>query len=178
MTYIAPAIPATASVFRRPSAILTFCRQQPLGAISFVVIFVMMFAGLLPQFVAPYDPLDIDFAQILGAPSWEHWFGTDAFGRDIFSRFIWGSRTALVIASPHVLGSGLGAVSIASATGGRMDNRTQRFVDAPLASIIAGAGAGGAPQDRRLASTWNSSSPSPSRSCRGSRAWCAPPRSR
>ena len=118
---------------------MTFCRQQPLGAVSFVVIFVMMFAGLLPQLVAPYNPLDIDFAQILGAPSWEHWFGTDAYGRDIFSRIIWGSRTALVIGfASSLLGSTIGAVlGIASAYfGGRIDNWIQRFVDVLLAFPI------------------------------------------
>src|SRR6201991_5307348 len=82
---------------RRRSAILDFCRQQPLGAISFVVIFVMMFAGIFAEYVSPYNPLDIDFAGILAAPSWDHWGGTDAYGRDIFSRIIYGSRPALVV---------------------------------------------------------------------------------
>jgi peptide/nickel transport system permease protein len=139
MAYLAPAIPATAPVVRRQSAVMTFCRQQPLGAVSFVVIFVMMFAGLFPRLVAPYNPLDIDFAQILGAPSWEHWCGTDAFGRDIFSRIIWGSRTALVIGfASSLIGSTIGAVlGIASAYfGGRIDNWLQRFVDVLLAFPI------------------------------------------
>ena len=46
---------------------LDFCRQQPLGAVSFVIIFVMMFAGIFAEWVAPYDPLDIDFAAHPGA---------------------------------------------------------------------------------------------------------------
>src|SRR5206468_3158905 len=79
------------TVPRRPSAAMEFTRQQPLGAISFVIICVMMFAGVFCQWVAPYNPLDIDFASILAPPSWQHWGGTDAFGRDIFSRIIWGS---------------------------------------------------------------------------------------
>src|SRR5262245_10030437 len=94
-----PAIPVPASqpAVQRRSVILQFCRQQPLGAFSFLVIFIMMFAGIFAEQVAPYDPLHIDFAGILTAPSLEHWCGTDAFGRDIFSRIIYGSRTALVI---------------------------------------------------------------------------------
>ena len=87
----------TPVVPRRRSAILDFCTQQPLGATSFVIIFVMMFAGIFAEYVAPYNPLDIDFGGILSPPSWEHPGGTDAFGRDIFSRIIYGSRTALVI---------------------------------------------------------------------------------
>jgi peptide/nickel transport system permease protein len=138
MALAAPALPAQ-GVFRQRNAILDFCRQQPLGAVSFVVIFVMMFAGVFSGLVAPYNPLDIDFSSILVAPSWEHWAGTDAFGRDILSRIIYGSRTALVIGfTSSFLGSSLGAIlGIASAYfGGRIDNWIQRFVDVLLAFPI------------------------------------------
>jgi peptide/nickel transport system permease protein len=124
---------------KRPNPVMTFVRQQPMGAVSFVVICAMMFAGLFPQFVAPYNPLDIDFSSLLAAPSWDHWFGTDAYGRDIFSRIIYGSRTALVIGfASSALGSSIGAVlGIASAYfGGRIDNWIQRFVDVLLAFPI------------------------------------------
>jgi peptide/nickel transport system permease protein len=132
-------MPTAAPAFKRPSVIVTFMRQQPLGAISFVVIIVMMVAALLPNLVATHNPLDIDFASILAAPSRDHWFGTDAYGRDIFSRIIYGSRTALVIGfTSSLIGSGIGAVlGIASAYfGGRIDNWIQRFVDILLAFPI------------------------------------------
>jgi peptide/nickel transport system permease protein len=124
---------------KRPNPVMTFIRQQPMGAASFVVIFLMMFAGVFPQLVAPYNPLDIDFSSILAAPSWDHWFGTDAYGRDIFSRIIYGSRTALIIGfASSLLGSCIGAVlGIASAYfGGRVDNWIQRFMDILLAFPI------------------------------------------
>lgn len=141
MANVSPAMSANSTVVlpKRPNPILHFVRQQPMGAISFVVIFLMMFAGLFPQLVAPYDPLGIDFAAILSAPSWDHWFGTDAYGRDILSRIIYGSRTALVIGfASSALGSSIGAVlGIASAYfGGRVDNWIQRFVDILLAFPI------------------------------------------
>jgi peptide/nickel transport system permease protein len=129
----------SATLPRRPSAIVEFTRQQPLGAISFVIICIMMFAGVFCQWVSPYDPLDIDFASILGPPSWQHWGGTDAFGRDIFSRIIWGSRTALVIGfTSSFLGSTIGAIlGVASAYfGGKIDDWIQRFVDILLAFPI------------------------------------------
>jgi peptide/nickel transport system permease protein len=113
-----------------------FTRQQPLGAVSFVIIFAMMFAGIFCDLVAPYDPETIDFAAILGPPSLEHWCGTDAFGRDICSRLIYGSRTALVIGfTSSFIGSSVGAVlGIASAYfGGRTDAWIQRFMDVLLA---------------------------------------------
>jgi len=124
---------------RRRNAVVEFTRRQPLGAVSLVVILIMMFAGIFSELVSPYDPLNIDFAAILQPPSWEHWMGTDAFGRDIFSRIIHGSRTALVIGfSASFLGSSLGAIlGIASAYfGGRIDNWIQRFVDVLLAFPI------------------------------------------
>jgi peptide/nickel transport system permease protein len=124
---------------KRPNPILHFARQQPMGAASFVVILAMLFAGLFPHLVAPNNPLDIDFASLLAAPSWDHWFGTDAYGRDIFSRIIYGSRTALIIGlASSALGSSIGAVlGIASAYfGGRVDNWIQRFVDILLAFPI------------------------------------------
>jgi peptide/nickel transport system permease protein len=134
MTIAAPALPAIKT--RQPSMFGDFCRQQPLGAVSFVVIFAMMFAGIFSPLVAPYDPLEIDFASLLGAPSWEHWCGTDAFGRDICSRLIYGSRTALVIGfTSSFAGSSIGAIlGIASAHfGGKIDDWIQRFVDILLA---------------------------------------------
>jgi len=96
----------------------------------------MMFAGLFSPLVAPYDPLDIDFASLLAAPSWDHWCGTDAYGRDICSRLIYGSRTALVIGfTSSFVGSSIGAIlGIASAYfGGKIDNWIQRFMDVLLA---------------------------------------------
>jgi peptide/nickel transport system permease protein len=121
------------------SAVIDFCRQQPLGAIGFVVIFMMMFAGIFSEWVSPYDPLSIDFASILAPPSWEHWFGTDAFGRDILSRIIHGARTALIIGfTASFFGSTLGAIlGVASAYfGGRIDAWIQRFIDVLLAFPI------------------------------------------
>ena len=137
---IAPStLPAPMSEIRQPMAFMEFCRQQPLGAISFAIICAMMIAGIFCEWVAPYDPLAIDFASLLIAPSWDHWCGTDAFGRDICSRLIYGSRTALVIGfTSSFLGSSVGAIlGIASAYfGGRIDNWIQRVVDVLLAFPI------------------------------------------
>jgi peptide/nickel transport system permease protein len=130
------AAPAPAAMTRQPNVLVDFVRQQPLGSVSFVIIFLMMFAGLFSPLVAPYNPLDIDFASILAAPSWEHWCGTDAYGRDICSRLIYGSRTALVIGfTSSFLGSTFGAIlGVASAYfGGKIDDWIQRFVDILLA---------------------------------------------
>jgi peptide/nickel transport system permease protein len=132
-------VPVAAETTASPNALLDFVRQQPLGAVSFLMIFVMMFAGIFAEWVAPYDPLVVDFASILAAPSWEHWCGTDAYGRDIFSRIIYGARTALVIGfTSSFVGSTLGAIlGVASAYfGGRIDDWIQRVIDVLLAFPI------------------------------------------
>jgi peptide/nickel transport system permease protein len=125
---------------RRPRPVVVeFMRQQPLGAISFVVIVAMMFAGIFAELVAPYDPLNIDFAGILAPPSWEHLTGTDAFGRDTFSRIIYGARTALIIGfCSSFIGSTLGLLLGASCAyfSGRVDMIIQRFVDIMLSFPI------------------------------------------
>jgi len=136
MTIVAPVELAPPRVAAPRNALVEFCRQQPLGAISFVVIVVMMFAGVFSHLVAPYNPFDIDFASILAPPSWEHWMGTDAFGRDIFSRVIYGARTALVIGFlSSFIGSTIGAILGAASAyfGGRVDEIIQRIVDILLA---------------------------------------------
>jgi peptide/nickel transport system permease protein len=52
--------------------------------------------AILAPVVAPYDPNEPDLLNVLGNPSAAHWFGTDALGRDILSRLIWGARLTLV----------------------------------------------------------------------------------
>ena len=136
------AVNDTSAIERAPrprGPIAEFVRQQPLGTVSFFIICAMMFAGVASELVSPYDPLTIDFASILGPPSLTHWCGTDAYGRDICSRLIYGSRTALVIGfTSSFLGSSIGAVlGIASAYfGGRIDNWIQRVMDVLLAFPI------------------------------------------
>jgi peptide/nickel transport system permease protein len=139
MTIAVPDISVLESAPQPHSAIAEFVRQQPLGTVSFFIIVAMMFAGLFSELVAPYDPLTIDFASILGPPSWKHWCGTDAYGRDICARLIYGSRTAMVIGfTSSFIGSSIGAVlGIASAYfGGRVDGWIQRIMDVLLAFPI------------------------------------------
>jgi peptide/nickel transport system permease protein len=118
---------------------IEFCREQPLGAVSLVAIVVMLFAGVFAPWVAPYDPLDIDFGAILAPPNLAHWAGTDGFGRDILSRLIYGARTALIIGfASSLIGSTLGAAigAVSAYFGGRTDAIVQRVVDILLAFPI------------------------------------------
>jgi peptide/nickel transport system permease protein len=111
---------------------LDFCRRRPLGAIGAGVVILMILVAVLAPWISPYDPLAIDFAAMLAAPGAEHWLGTDAFGRDVLSRIIYGSQTALIVGfGAAFIGSTVGAViGVASAYfGGRIDLVIQRFMD-------------------------------------------------
>jgi peptide/nickel transport system permease protein len=109
-----------------------FTRQRPLGAVGAAIIVIMIAAAVLAGFVAPYDPLATDYTRMLQAPSSFHWFGTDSFGRDVFTRIIYGSRTALWIGfASSFLGATLGGIiGVTSAYfGGKIDLVLQRFMD-------------------------------------------------
>src|SRR6266545_6404240 len=106
--------------------------QQPLGAAGLAFIIVMAVCAIFAPWVAPYDPLTVDYGAMLMAPSREHWLGTDSFGRDVLSRIIFGARTALAVGFlASFAGSTIGAiVGVVSAYfGGKVDLVIQRIMD-------------------------------------------------
>jgi peptide/nickel transport system permease protein len=114
------------------AAVWEFCRRRPLGAFGAAVVLLMFLVAMAATVLAPYDPLGVDFGAMLAAPSGEHWLGTDAFGRDVLSRLIYGSRTALIVGfGAAFFGATLGAVlGVTSAYfGGRVDLYLQRLMD-------------------------------------------------
>ena len=127
---------------RRPrwlQASLGFARRRPLGAIGAVIILVMAVVGLGAPWVAPFDPLSTDYAAMIAPPSLHHWLGTDAYGRDVLSRIVFGSRTALIVGfGASVIGATLGAlIGVASAYfGGRLDLIVQRIMDVVISFPI------------------------------------------
>lgn len=109
-----------------------FMVRRPLGAIGAVVIAIMLAVAALASLIAPYDPVAVDFGAMLAAPNAQHWLGTDAFGRDVLSRLIYGSRTALIVGfGAAFIGATFGAVlGVGSAYfGGRVDLYVQRVMD-------------------------------------------------
>jgi peptide/nickel transport system permease protein len=119
---------------RRPwvAVAADFARHRPLGATGAAIVAVMLAVAVSAPLIAPYDPLAVDFASMLAAPSADHWLGTDAFGRDVLSRLIYGSRTALIVGfGAAFFGATAGAIlGVASAYfAGRIDLYLQRVMD-------------------------------------------------
>ncbi len=113
-----------------------FSRARPLGAIGAAIVVVNLVVALGANVLAPYDPLATDYGAMLAAPSVAHWLGTDAFGRDVLSRILYGSRTAMLVGfSCAFFGATIGAVlGVTSAYfGGRVDLLLQRVMDIFLA---------------------------------------------
>jgi peptide/nickel transport system permease protein len=114
------------------AAVRAFARRRTLGAVGAVVVLIMIVVAIFAGPLAPYDPLAVDFGAMLTKPSTAHWLGTDAFGRDVLSRLIYGSRTALLVGfGAALLGATVGAVlGVGSAYfGGRVDLYLQRLMD-------------------------------------------------
>ncbi|PTM43415.1 ABC transporter permease [Bosea sp. 124] len=123
----------------RDNPVIDFAISQPLGVAGLVAILVMVVAAIFAEVIAPYDPLAIDFEAMLAAPSLEHPFGTDSFGRDILTRIMYGARTALTIGFiSSFVGCSLGAmIGLASAYyGGWKDMIVQRGIDLLLSFPI------------------------------------------
>ena len=127
------------AVPKRHHPVVAFVVRQPLGAFALGVIVLMIFAACAANLVAPYDPLAVDYANLLAAPSSAHWLGTDSYGRDVFTRIIYGARTALAVGFlSSLLGSTIGAlIGVASAYfGGKIDLLVQRLMDVILSFPI------------------------------------------
>jgi len=128
-------------------------RRQPLGTAGAFVVVLMVLATIFAEVLSPYDPEMISFESMLVPPSADHWMGTDAFGRDILTRIIYGARTALFVGfTAAFVGSTLGLIlGVASAYfGGLFDLVVQRLVDILMAfplivlalAVVATLGAG------------------------------------
>jgi peptide/nickel transport system permease protein len=133
----APAIAYEVPVQRHP--VLQFVRHQSLGAAGLAVIVIMMLAAVFAPLMTPYDPLTVDYQAMLAVPSWQHWMGTDSFGRDVLARIIYGARTALAVGFlASFAGCTSGAVIgvISAYFGGKIDLVIQGVMDVLLSFPI------------------------------------------
>ncbi|HUT67974.1 MAG TPA: ABC transporter permease [Dehalococcoidales bacterium] len=109
---------------------------RPVVVFGAIIIVVLIICAAFPQWIAPYDPIKQNLRSVLLQPSSEHLLGTDALGRDLLSRIIFGARTAVMVG---VVALGIAAVSgmILGLTAGYFGGITyaiiMRFIDALMA---------------------------------------------
>jgi peptide/nickel transport system permease protein len=130
------ALEGTVDAPPKRSSILDFCRREPLGTFGLVLVGVMAIAGLGAEWIAPYSPTANDFAAMTEPPSWAHIMGTDQFGRDLFSRIVFGARTAFIVGFSCALVGGFAGLVLGVASayfGGRIDTVLQRINDVIMA---------------------------------------------
>lgn len=103
--------------------------------IAFIIVFFLILVSFLAPIISPYEPDLIDVDKILLPPSFRHPFGTDALGRDVFTRVLYGGRISLLVgfvAEGIAILLGIIIGSISGYFGGRTDNILMRFVDIML----------------------------------------------
>jgi glutathione transport system permease protein len=111
-------------------------RRKRIPTAAGVVILLIVLASVLAPWIAPYLPAEPDYNNILAGPSWGHPFGTDAYGRDILSRVIWGGRISLTVGFVSVALGGTAGVLlglVSGYAGGLTDAALMRFCDVLLA---------------------------------------------
>jgi len=134
-------------------------QRQKVAVVAALVLLVLCLVAVFAPWVAPFDPTAADYANILAGPSADHWAGTDAFGRDVFSRILFGARISLAVGFLSVsLGSTAGILLglVSGFHGGWVDSLAMRFCDVLLAfpgillaiavpfglAVVAGVGGG------------------------------------
>lgn len=124
------------SMQRARRSVLNFIRHKPLGAFGAGVIIVLVAMAIAPGIFATHDPLQYDIANRFAGPSAEHWFGTDQQGRDLYSRIVYGARTAMIVGIMVVTVSSTLALLLGLFSGyfgGWIDTVIQRIVDIGIA---------------------------------------------
>jgi peptide/nickel transport system permease protein len=111
-------------------------RANPVTLLAFGMFALIVLSAVFGPMLVPYDPLQTNASMALQPPSWDHWFGTDNVGRDVFSRVIVATRLDLsisvaAVALSFVAGSVLG--SIAGYWGGWLDIVLNRVLDTIMA---------------------------------------------
>src|SRR5262245_49364343 len=110
-------------------AALAVILRNRLAAVGLIIVLWISLTAILASHLATHDPFQMNLADRLVRPSAAHWLGTDSYGRDIYTRLVYGSRIAMRVALGAVLlavviGVPLGALS--GYAGGWVDTLTMR----------------------------------------------------
>ena len=120
---------------RKPAAAARSLRRHPTLYLGCAILILLALAALAAPWLATIDPQDIDPLARMKPPSAEHLFGTDALGRDVYSRTIWGARVSLLVGAAVALASTVIGVALGMLAGyfRRVDALIMRVMDGLMA---------------------------------------------
>jgi len=107
-------------------------KRNKVAMIGLIMVVIFIAVAVFAPLIAPYDPNEIDLFSVLKEPSLTHWLGTDYYGRDLFSRIVFGSRISLSVGIiVQVISLTIGTImgSLAGYYGGKVDMFIMRIVD-------------------------------------------------
>ncbi|WP_122665756.1 ABC transporter permease [Pseudomonas viridiflava] len=134
VTPMAAAVPASnlSALTGSAARMMRFLLRNPMTLAGLLVISVLMIVALFAPWIASHDPLQQDLTRALQSPGAAHWFGTDEYGRDVFSRLVYGSRITLyiVLLVTVIVGPiGLLIGTVSGYFGGWVDSLFMRITD-------------------------------------------------
>jgi len=126
--------PATGRI-ARSKVVFMRVMQNRFAVFGLMVVLLLLFTAIFADFIAPYEPAEQNYNALKEPPSLDHPFGTDQYGRDVFSRVVYGSRYAVflgvvIVGIEMLLGVTLGLV--AGYYGGLIESTIMRVVDIAL----------------------------------------------
>ncbi|MFI3246807.1 MAG: ABC transporter permease subunit [Ferrimonas sp.] len=106
--------------------------QEKTAIVALCVLLLLILMAIFAPFFLTYSATDVDYNNILTPPSWQHWAGTDIYGRDNFARLVYGARISLAVGFVSVtigmiVGATLGVMS--GYFGGWFDSLVMRIAD-------------------------------------------------
>jgi peptide/nickel transport system permease protein len=110
--------------------------RNRLASVGAAMVLTLLLVAVLAPAIARYDPVKQNYREMLQSPSAAHYFGTDKFGRDIWSRVVWGAQRSVLISVLAVLAGVIGGIPLGTISGyygGKLDAVLMRVVDAWLA---------------------------------------------
>ncbi len=112
---------------------LRFAKREPIGTAAGILIVLLLASAIFAPLIAEFDPTKTRVGRPFTGPGWDHWFGTDQVGRDVFSRVVHGGRVSLTVGIVSVLiGTTVGTIigMLSGYFGGFVDIVLQRIIDA------------------------------------------------
>ncbi|TYB88851.1 MAG: ABC transporter permease [Kosmotoga sp.] len=106
-------------------------KKNKLALVGFIIVSIVIFIAIFAPVLTPYDPFVTDPFNRLKPPSWEHWIGTDAMGRDVLTRLFYGARIALIIGVLIILFEGVIGIAL-----GIISGFFGRIVDAIIMRVV------------------------------------------